>query len=164
MIKVSTMLYVTEDGKASDEITERFLEENQVRTVLTKMVGNDLKQMKFGSFLVDLLIYEVEEQFIKYLFAQQAVSGLIYCGCIDHPDTMWWDIKTLLGDDTIVVYNDMLTGEDRTADVLERPDKFNVMSLVYSFDHYEADVYELDDEDEEDDEYFTTDESPTHVC
>jgi hypothetical protein len=164
MIKVSTMLYITRDGKASDEITEQFLEENQVRTVLTEMIENDKKQMNFGPFLVDLLIYEVEEQFVKYLFARQAVSGLIYCGCIDHPDIMWWDLRTLLGNDTIVVYSDMLTGEDRTAEVIARPEQFNIMSLVYNFDHYEAEVYELDeDADEEEEEYFAAD-SPTHVC
>jgi hypothetical protein len=163
MIKVSTMLYVTRDGIASDEITEQFLEENQVRTVLTKMVANDLKQMKIGPFSVDLLIYEVEEQFIKYLFSQQAVSGLIYCGCIDHPDTMWWDIKTLLDENAIVIYNDMVTGEDRTQEVIDKPERFNIMKLYYVSDHYEADVYELDIEDEEDEEYFDT-ADPIHVC
>lgn len=163
MIKVSTMLYVTRDGKTSDEITEQFLEENQVRTVLTEMVENDKKQMKFGPFLVDLLIYEVEEQFIKYLFSQQAVSGLIYCGCIDHPDVMWWDLQTILGQESIVLYNDMITGEDRTEDVIARPEKFNIMKLNYMADHYEAEVYELDEEDFEDDECFDT-ADPIHVC
>ena len=163
MIKVSTMLYVTRDGNASDEITKEFLEENQVRTVLTEMIENDKKQMKFGPFLVDLLIYEVEEQFIKYLFSQQAVSGLVYCGSIDHPDTMWWDLQTILGPEAIVLYNDMITGEDRTEDVITRPEKFNIMKLYYMADHYEADVYELDEEDFEDDEYFDT-VDPIHIC
>jgi hypothetical protein len=71
--------------------------------------------------------------------------------------------QTLLGQEAIVLYNDMITGEDRTEDVITRPEKFNIMKLHYMADHYEAEVYELDEEDFEDDEYFDT-ADPIHVC
>ena len=161
MIKVSTMLYVTKDGQASDSITENFLQENNIRTVLTELVENDQKQMKFGEFLVDLLIYEVEEQFIKFLFYQRTVPGLIYCGTIDHPDTMYIDIKSIA--DEPIRYVDAHTYDDITEEVEAHPETYNVVSLSHGDNCFIALVMEFLDEDITEDEYFMADNS-VHIC
>ena len=169
MIKVSTMLYVRpSENTASVENTREFLEKYEVRDVITKMMENDQLQMEFGAFLVDLLVYEVEEQFIKFLFANHAAPGLIYCGTIDHPDTMWVDLKSLLPVTAEVNFEDVMTGRVITDEVLANKDSYNIMQLIC--DDAENECYtalvmriEDNDEDDEDLDMYVID-ADTHVC
>lgn len=168
MIKVSTMLYVRpSENTASVENTREFLEKYEVRDVITKMMENDQLQMEFGAFLVDLLVYEVEEQFIKFLFANHAAPGLIYCGTIDHPDTMWVDLTSLLPNTAQITFEDMLTGVDITEDVIANKDNYNVMQLICDdaqYHYYTAFVMKVEDEEEDDEDDIYIVDANTHVC
>lgn len=168
MIKVSTMLYVRpSENTASVENTREFLEKYEVRDVITKMMENDQLQMEFGAFLVDLLVYEVEEQFIKFLFANHAAPGLIYCGTIDHPDTMWVDLTSLLPNTAQITFEDMLTGLDITEDVIANKDNYNVMQLICDdadYHQYTAFVMKVEDEEEDDEDDIYIVDANTHVC
>lgn len=147
MIKVSTMLYVTKNGVASEEITREFLETFNVPTVLSELADSDDNQMFFDDFLVDLLMYEVEESFVKYLFARRTVDGLIYCGTTEHPDVMLIDLRSIIEAGRKISYLDVLTGEDVTGIVEAHPEQFNIVRLEGDNDEYVADVCEVDIEE-----------------
>lgn len=164
MIKVSTMLYVERDGQPSEETTRDFLENYEVRDILTRFVEDDLKHLEIGDFSVDLLVYEVESEFVKFLFAKELCEGLIYCGCISHPDVMPMDLQYILGKDAAIRYADYATGENITDKVNENPENYNVMKTDFSYGTCYADVYDLT-EDEGDEDYTLADSmTSTHIC
>ena len=166
MIKVSTMLYVEKDGKPSEETTRYFLENYEVRDILTKCVEDDLKHLEIDGFSVDLLIYEVESEFVKFLFAKGLCEGLIYCGCISHPDVMHMDLQYILGQDAEIHYNETFTGDSVTEDVYEHPENYNIISAEFTTTGAcYAEVYNLADEEEDDDDYTLADSmTSTHIC
>lgn len=126
MVRLSTMLYVTKDSVATNEITEEFIKSCNVPLVIQELLDNDQSTIEINGFNIELLIGEIEEYMISMLMERGMCAGLIYCGGMNLEHTTPYDLMNMGG---TIQYKHQKYDGDFTAQALANPTEFEVVGL-----------------------------------